>query len=690
MSQIMNQKPRLTNVYPYRDETGTVLYEACRYVEIVDGITDKTFKQRAVLPDGTRSWKMDGVRRVLYHLPEVITAAEQGAWVLIPEGEKDVDNLRELGFYATTNVGGASKGNWKDEYSVFLTGANVVVLPDNDEVGEKHAVEVAESALPYAASVRILRLPNLPPKGDVSDSIALRRSLDNPSDDQLATELLKLINDTPLYVPAPKVPERKPEPKQVTAPASPSSEPTEEIESEWQVVGCLARGGSKVAAVVEPLLSVEDFSDVNCGIAYRVVLSLLREGAVITASLFREALRDAFAETGREFHRATEDARETVHKAISLASAPSNVLIHARTVSDYSQMRKAKQAVAVLFSEGRNWKGTPAEYIAKAQRDLMALSQTAPEEKPSMVPEVGMEWFREYRKSYSLNNTGVLGFDTGYRNLNTYLRGLRNGHLTIIAGRSSEGKSTLAVNLARNVCRIGKQVLVTEDGQEYLKHVPRSAAAQIFSLEMPQGENLERLLYAESGMDSSAYYGKKFSQQDWDRLEAHARDVFSLRMAIHDDTRMTTERIASISRAAKFRGDCDIVFVDYTQIITPAARKSNQTREREVAEIADDMKRLAGELNVPIVLLSQLNDEGLVRESRNIKNAANVLLILERHEKLDEIEKALPNTPNQEKSLSYTLHVDKCRHGRTGKVPMMFYPYITRFEEENLSDDDQF
>ena len=84
------------------------------------------------------------------------------------EGEKDVDRLRGLGLVATCNVGGCGMG-WRDEYSDSLKGRNVIVLPDNDEPGQKHADAVAQSLQGKAATVRLLTLPGLPDKGDVTD-----------------------------------------------------------------------------------------------------------------------------------------------------------------------------------------------------------------------------------------------------------------------------------------------------------------------------------------------------------------------------------------------------------------------------------------------------------------------------------------------------------------------------------------
>jgi putative DNA primase/helicase len=150
---------RITAVYDYRDEASSLLYQAVRF-------EPKGFSQRR--PEGAGGWvyKLNGVRRVPYRLPELL-AADPAELVFIVEGEKDADRLASLGFVATTNAGGA--GKWRGEFGEFLRGKRVVIIPDNDGPGREHATKVARSLRVVAASVRVLELPNLPPKGDVSD-----------------------------------------------------------------------------------------------------------------------------------------------------------------------------------------------------------------------------------------------------------------------------------------------------------------------------------------------------------------------------------------------------------------------------------------------------------------------------------------------------------------------------------------
>lgn len=160
--------------YPYTDEQGALLYEACRY-RYDDGT--KTFRQRRPDPQkpGNWLWDMGGVRLVLYRLPEVWQAIRDKRPVWIVEGEKDADNLARLNLTATSSPMGAGKWN-KGSYTESLMGATCYILPDNDEPGWQHARDVAQSLDGKAAHARILDLkriwPELPQKGDVSDLIA--------------------------------------------------------------------------------------------------------------------------------------------------------------------------------------------------------------------------------------------------------------------------------------------------------------------------------------------------------------------------------------------------------------------------------------------------------------------------------------------------------------------------------------
>lgn len=151
-------KRRLVATYPYRDAAGHVVYQLQRY-------HPKDFQW--VTATG-RAWGKGRRRALLYRLPELLVA-DKNQPVYVVEGEKDVDRLRSLGLVATCNDNGGGRGKWRRPHSLPLSGRSVIIIPDNDATGDKHAYDVASHLCPFVDSVRIVKLPGVPPKGDVSD-----------------------------------------------------------------------------------------------------------------------------------------------------------------------------------------------------------------------------------------------------------------------------------------------------------------------------------------------------------------------------------------------------------------------------------------------------------------------------------------------------------------------------------------
>ncbi len=176
MSDLFNEssgQPREVVSYPYKDESGQLLFEVVRY-------EPKGFKQRRPDGQGGWIWRLNGTCRVLYNLPAVLCAD----LVLICEGEKDCNRAGELGFVATCNPGGA--GKWRDEHSECLRGKCVVIVPDRDEPGRKHAQNVFRSLVGIAASVEIVELPSGKDLSEWADAAGA----------SAREQLLKIIDET--------------------------------------------------------------------------------------------------------------------------------------------------------------------------------------------------------------------------------------------------------------------------------------------------------------------------------------------------------------------------------------------------------------------------------------------------------------------------------------------------------------
>ncbi|MFG0304815.1 MAG: hypothetical protein ACF8Q5_01235, partial [Phycisphaerales bacterium JB040] len=140
-------RPEIVDTYDYTDEDGRLLSQAVRFFP-------KDFRQRTPDGRGGWSWKLNGVRRVLYRLPQVLEAVSMDKLIHLCEGEKDVHALESIGAVATTNPMGA--GKWRAEYSESLRGARVRIIADRDEAGLEHAQTVARALEGIAETVEIL------------------------------------------------------------------------------------------------------------------------------------------------------------------------------------------------------------------------------------------------------------------------------------------------------------------------------------------------------------------------------------------------------------------------------------------------------------------------------------------------------------------------------------------------------
>jgi putative DNA primase/helicase len=189
-------KGRIVHTYDYVDANGELLYQVCR-------MEPKTFRQRRPDGKGGWNWNVSGVTRVLYRLPELLTAE----WIISVEGEKDADNLAALSFAATCNSGGADQ--WaKTPDTSALDHKGLVIIADKDGPGRALALQVARAKHATASSVRILEMPGESHK-DASDWISTQRlaGMDNAA---IRDALLDLIDATPFWTPstapAPEVP----------------------------------------------------------------------------------------------------------------------------------------------------------------------------------------------------------------------------------------------------------------------------------------------------------------------------------------------------------------------------------------------------------------------------------------------------------------------------------------------------
>lgn len=188
------------------------------------------------------------------------------------------------------------------------------------------------------------------------------------------------------------------------------------------------------------------------------------------------------------------------------------------------------------------------------------------------------------------------GIPTGYADLDHLTGGLHPGQLTIIAARSGAGKSTAALDIVRSAA------------------VHHGRYALLFSLEMTRSEISMRLLSAEGRVRLSDMRNGCMSENDWSRINRASNPVRDARLLIDDSPHLTMSKIRDEALRRCQDGQLDLVLVDYLQLLTTG--RAVESRQQEVAELSRRLKRLARELEVPVVATSQLNRSPESRQGR--------------------------------------------------------------------------
>jgi hypothetical protein len=183
-----NRDSVIDRTYDYVDASGALVYQVVR-------MSPKKFSQRRPDSQGGWIWDLKGVERVPYRLPQLLAGVVGNDWILVVEGEKDADRLVDMGFVATCNSGGA--GHFLSNFADYFSGGRVAILPDNDEAGRDHAKKVASILQGVVSEVRVVELPDLPYRGDVSDWFIKGGTVD---------DLLRLIAEAATWSPADEAP----------------------------------------------------------------------------------------------------------------------------------------------------------------------------------------------------------------------------------------------------------------------------------------------------------------------------------------------------------------------------------------------------------------------------------------------------------------------------------------------------
>jgi len=316
----------------------------------------------------------------------------------------------------------------------------------------------------------------------------------------------------------------------------------------------------------------------------------------------------------------------------------------AKIIAEKAYLRKLLTISANATNKVKNFNGSANEIVDALIHDLIDLRRALTTNAKAVSV---FDCMPTITRNIELVQSGKMesGLRSGYRDYDLMMGGgAQREDLIFIGARPSIGKTSLGVCLSYAMIFNAKKGL-------------------IMSIESSKESIIrDRLLPAAISANSHDVRAGKLTQEQWDRLHSFCNDEILKNLKICDSSAVTIEDVYSLVSIEKKTAGIDFVLIDFIQLMTPTHYTGN--RNNDLGEIARGLKRICKDFNIPVIVLSQLNEKEKLRDSGELEQVADVIIILQKDE-------ALPNIIN--------CDFRKNRNGRRGKIPLEFIPEFTKF-----------
>ncbi len=347
-----------------------------------------------------------------------------------------------------------------------------------------------------------------------------------------------------------------------------------------------------------------------------------------------------------------------------------NLDAYVRIVQEKATLRRTIFAAQMLIDRCMNAEDEPGDLLTDAQRALGALQERTQQHGEWLTPGEVITRHPGGLNGFMDPPRGGLGIPTPWPRLTAKLAGLHPGDLVILAGRPSMGKSIVAMQMAYHAAL-------------------NDCGAAFFSLEMNRESLIRRLIAAVARLDHERLRTGGLDREERERAAAAASRISNLPLFIDDTRARTTPAQVAALRKLRARNPVSIAFIDHLQLMKSTGRHEN--KHRELSEISHALKHLAQDLEIPVVLLSQLNRECEIderqpqltdlKETGTLEEDADVVVFVHRWERY----RKFRGKPEHKGTAD--LIVAKQRNGPTGVLSMAFLSEQQRFEERATQGD---
>ena len=330
---------------------------------------------------------------------------------------------------------------------------------------------------------------------------------------------------------------------------------------------------------------------------------------------------------------------------------------YAAIIRNTALQRAVAQAGTAIAKLGSDECLSGTEALERAEQTILSLSRSTTESKPQHIGDMKDETYERYARLYEADDpTPLLGLRTGFRDLDQMLTGLEPGAILIIAARPSMGKTSLALNIARNVA----------EGQ--------GKTVAVFSLEMGKQALMDRLIAGFLGIETWKLKKGDLKENEFQKIRPLFDRLKQHPLFIDDDPDTSITNLRSKARRQQLEHGLDLLVIDYLQLIEVTDRAAGENRTQQVTHISQSLKNLARELQCPVIALSQLSRSveqrspaipilSDLRESGSIEQDADIVLMLYREDAYNE-DCDNPGVTD--------VYVRKNRNGPTGRVSLFF------------------
>ncbi|MBI3020324.1 MAG: replicative DNA helicase [Parcubacteria group bacterium] len=429
--------------------------------------------------------------------------------------------------------------------------------------------------------------------------------------------------------------------------------PPQDIENEKALLGAVML---KTGALyeIEDLISDESFYAIKHRIICEAMRDLHRKNEPI----------DLLSVASRLSEKKQLDAvggRTYLAELVNLVPSASNLVYHAEVVQRKYILRKLIEAADTIGELGYNEVADIGEILDSAEKKIFGVARlTSSRNYTSLKDGLGEAFERLDRLHKS--DQKIRGVPTGFRRLDNLLSGLQNSDLVILAARPSVGKTSLAMDIARNAAS---------------RH---NIPVGIFSLETSGQQLVDKMLSAEARVDAWKLRTGTVRDEDFEHIQ-HALDRLSKApIFINDTPGNTLLQIRSVARRLKSEHNVRLIVVDYLQLVTPP--RNYESMVQQVTEISRGLKGIARELDIPVLALSQLSRAveqrrdrprlSDLRDSGALEQDADVVMFIHREDRYKDVE---------ERNNIAEILVEKHRNGPLGKVELYFDDKKTTFME---------